>query len=113
MSFHPLEALTGAIVVPALVLAIPIHAGALLAVLAIMTFMGVTNHMGWEVFPRQLVHGRAGKWLITARHHQRHHREYNCNYGLYFRFWDRLCGTDRGLGAFARPDCRADVRPPH
>ena len=27
----------------------------------------------------------------------RHHEEYRCNYGLYFRFWDRLCGTDRGL----------------
>ena len=20
-----------------------------------------------------------------------------CNYGLYFRLWDRLCGTDKGL----------------
>jgi sterol desaturase/sphingolipid hydroxylase (fatty acid hydroxylase superfamily) len=100
MSFHPIEAVTGAVVIPVLVLLIPIHAGALLVVLAIMTFMGVTNHMGWEIFPRRLVHGPAGKWLITASHHERHHREYRCNYGLYFRFWDRLCGTDRGLGGF-------------
>jgi Delta7-sterol 5-desaturase len=103
MSFHPLEALTGAIVIPALVFLIPIHVGALGLVLVIMTFMGVTNHMGWEVFPRALVQGFAGKWLITASHHQRHHEQYRCNYGLYFRFWDRLCGTDRGLGAFERP----------
>jgi sterol desaturase/sphingolipid hydroxylase (fatty acid hydroxylase superfamily) len=102
MSFHPLEALAGAIVVPALVLFIPIHAAALLVVLAVMTVMGVTNHMGWEIFPRRLVQGRAGNWLITASHHQRHHREYRCNYGLYFRFWDRLCGTDGGLGDFDR-----------
>ena len=100
MSFHPLEALTGAVVIPALVLVIPIHAGALLVVLMIMTVMGVTNHMGWELFPRSLVEGRAGDWLITASHHHRHHRDYGCNYGLYFRFWDRLCGTDRGLGTF-------------
>ena len=100
MSFHPVEALTGAIVIPGLVFLIPIHAGALLAVLTIMTVMGVTNHMGWELFPERLVKGRAGRWLITASHHQRHHREYRCNYGLYFRFWDRLCGTDRGLGTF-------------
>ncbi len=106
MSFHPWEAVTGAVVIPTLVFLIPIHAGALGLVLAIMTFMGVTNHMGWEVFPRALVQGPAGKWLITASHHQRHHAEYRCNYGLYFRFWDRLCGTDRGLGAFGRP---ADV----
>lgn len=100
MSFHPLEAVTGAVVVPLLVLLIPIHVAALLVVLTIMTVMGVTNHMGWEAFPRWLVHGPAGRWLITASHHQRHHKDYACNYGLYFRFWDRLCGTDRGLGEF-------------
>ncbi|HEY0625108.1 MAG TPA: sterol desaturase family protein [Allosphingosinicella sp.] len=110
MSFHPVEALTGAIVIPALILLIPIHYGALLFVLMVMTVMGVTNHMGWELFPKWLVEGGAGRWLITASHHQRHHREYRCNYGLYFRFWDRLCGTDKGLGDFG-PDPRlADRR---
>lgn len=103
MAFHPIEALTGAVVIPALVLFIPIHVAALGLVLAIMTIMGVTNHMGWEGFPRYLVHGPAGRWLITASHHQRHHTDYRCNYGLYFRFWDRFCGTDRGLGTFAHP----------
>ena len=101
MSFHPWEAVSGAIVIPALVFLIPIHVAMLGLVLAIMTVMGVTNHMGWELFPRRLVHGRAGGWLITASHHQRHHEQYRCNYGLYFRLWDRLCGTDRGLGSFA------------
>jgi lathosterol oxidase len=100
MSFHPWEALTGAVVIPALVFAIPIHVGALAVVLTIMTIMGVSNHMGWEMFPRWLVRGRLGDWLITATHHQRHHDLYSCNYGLYFRVWDRLCGTDRGLGDF-------------
>lgn len=97
MSFHPWEALSGAVVIPALVFLIPIHVGVLGLVLGIMTLMGVTNHMGWEMFPRWLVHSRLGGWLITASHHQRHHDEYRCNYGLYFRLWDRLCGTDRGL----------------
>ena len=99
MSFHPLEALTGAVVIPLLVFLIPVHVAILGLVLAIMTVMGVTNHMGWEMFPRALVHSRWGNWLITATHHQRHHDEYRCNYGLYFRFWDRLCGTDRGLSS--------------
>ena len=79
------------------VLLIPIHVGALLTVLTIMTVMGVTNHMGWEMFPRWLVHSLLGNWLITASHHERHHEEYRCNYGLYFRVWDRWCGTDKGL----------------
>ena len=102
MSFHPWEALSGAIVIPALVFLIPIHVGALGCVLTVMTVMGVSNHMGWEMFPRWMVQGPAGRWLITASHHQRHHEQYNCNYGLYFRVWDRLCGTDRGLGDFRK-----------
>ena len=97
MSFHPIEALSGALVIPALVFVIPIHVAMLGAVLGVMTLMGVTNHMGWELFPRALVHSPVGHWLITASHHQRHHEAYRCNYGLYFRHWDHLCGTDRGL----------------
>lgn len=97
MAFHPIEALTGAIVMPVLVFVVPIHIGILALVLTVMTVMGVTNHMGWEMFPRRLVHSRLGSWLITASHHQLHHEKYRCNYGLYFRFWDRLCGTDAGL----------------
>ncbi|MBB5684667.1 sterol desaturase family protein [Sphingobium boeckii] len=110
MSFHPIEAITGAVVIPSLVFAIPIHIGALALVLTIMTVMGVTNHMGWEMFPRSVHGGRLGGWLITASHHQRHHAEYRCNYGLYFRFWDRLCGTDKGLGTFDLPGDPKDGR---
>ncbi len=109
MSFHPWEAVTGAVAIPTLVLLIPIHVAALGLVLTVMTVMGVTNHMGWELFPARVVTGRAGDWLITASHHQRHHERYGCNYGLYFRFWDRLCGTDAGLGAFT-DDAAAGAR---
>lgn len=100
MAFHPWEAVTGAVVIPALVFLVPIHVAVLGLVLTIMTIMGVTNHMGWEIFPRALVQSRLGNWLITASHHQLHHDRYRCNYGLYFRFWDRICRTDAGL---ARP----------
>jgi Delta7-sterol 5-desaturase len=100
MSFHPYEALTGAVVIPVLVCVIPIHFAALGVVLMIMTVMGITNHMGWEIFPRFMVNGPLGSWLITATHHQQHHDMYRGNYGLYFRFWDKACGTDTGLGRF-------------
>ena len=106
MSFHPWEALSGALVIPLLVFVVPIHVAMLGVVLAIMTLMGVTNHMGWELFPAWIVEGRAGRWLITASHHELHHHKYRCNYGLYFRHWDRLCGTDRGLGTFEAAGAR-------
>lgn len=103
MSFHPWESLLGAIVVPLLVFVVPIHVAMLGLVLTIATVMGVTNHMGWEMFPRSLVHSRLGRQLITASHHEKHHEDYKCNYGLYFRFWDRVCGTDRGLSRRIAP----------
>ena len=109
MSFHPYEALSGALVIPVLVFLIPIHVAALGLVLTVMTVMGVTNHMGWEMFPRFLVQGWLGRWMITATHHQHHHDVYRGNYGLYFRFWDRLCGTDLGLGHFAHERIGADL----
>ncbi|WP_419814241.1 sterol desaturase family protein [Glacieibacterium sp.] len=96
MAFHPYEALSGAFVFPVLVFLVPIHWAALMVVLLVATFFGVTNHMGWEIFPRRLVDGNFGRCMITASHHHLHHRHYRCNYGLYFRVWDRLCGTDRG-----------------
>ena len=112
MSFHPLEALSGAIVIPIMVFIVPISLPVLGSVLAIATLMGVTNHMGWEIFPRRLVHSGLGGWLITATHHERHHEEYRCNFGLYFRFWDRLCGTDRGFSARMVADQqRAAIKP--
>lgn len=97
MSFHPWEALSAAWLVPALTFIIPIHVSALVMVLMVMTFFGVTNHMGWEIFPRRWVNGWFGRHMISASHHDLHHTNYLSNYGLYFRFWDRLCGTDRGL----------------
>ena len=43
MSFHPIEALTGAVVIPLLVFLVPIHIAMLAVVLTVMTVMGVTN----------------------------------------------------------------------
>ena len=101
MSFHPWESLSGAWLFPALVFVVPIHWAALLVVLLVATFFGVTNHMGWEIFPKSFVSG-PGRVLITASHHELHHRRYNGNYGLYFRVWDRLCGTDQGVAEWPK-----------
>lgn len=97
MAFHPWESLSAAWLIPALTFLIPIHIAALGVVLTAMTFFGVTNHMGWEIFPERWVSGWFGRHIISASHHHVHHVQYMSNYGLYFRFWDRLCGTDRGL----------------
>jgi len=38
-----------------------------------MTAMGVTVHMGREIFPRFMWAGPMRGWLITASHNQWHH----------------------------------------
>ncbi|MDT7934395.1 MAG: sterol desaturase family protein [Sphingomonadaceae bacterium] len=97
MSFHPWEALSGAVLFPALAWVVPIHVGMLGLVLLIASLFGTTNHMGWEMLPARVVRGPVGAALISAAHHELHHRNYRANFGLYFRFWDRICGTDRGI----------------
>ncbi len=54
--------------------------------------------------PASWVAGAFGRTIITASHHHLHHRHYRCNYGLYFRFWDKVCGTDRGWASELLPD---------
>lgn len=93
-SFHTYESLILCWVVPILILFVPIHLSALLFVLAIMTISAVLNHCGWELLPERWVYGWPGSVLITATHHNLHHKHYNCNYGLYFRAWDKLMNTD-------------------
>lgn len=92
--FHPWEAIISAWFIPALAFVIPMHMGAFLALLIIMTFNSVANHTGWEIWPRSFLDGPIGRHLITARHHNLHHTKFSRNYGLYFRFWDQLMGTD-------------------
>ena len=53
-------------------------------------------HSGIDPFPRTLVtHPRWG-WLAGPTYHDLHHRTARGNYGLYTRFWDRLCKTEHG-----------------
>lgn len=94
-SFSPWEACVEALIIPAMTFFIPINIGVLIFVLTTMTIFGVTNHAGYEIFPLKWMRGSWGDHIITATHHNLHHQNYKVNFGLYFRFWDRLLKTDR------------------
>ncbi len=96
-SFDPIEAASSAWLLPVMALIVPLHLGVALFVLMLMTINAVFNHAGWEVYPDRWVKGWWGRHIITASHHNLHHTKFKGNYGLYFRFWDKICGTDRGL----------------
>jgi Delta7-sterol 5-desaturase len=34
------------------------------------------------------------KFMTSSTHHNMHHSKFNGNYGIHFRIWDRLFGTE-------------------
>jgi sterol desaturase/sphingolipid hydroxylase (fatty acid hydroxylase superfamily) len=93
-AFDPAEAALTAWLLPAMTFVIPVHIGVALALLMLMTVTAVLNHSGWEILPERMVDGPIGGQLISATHHSLHHLRFGTNFGLYFRFWDKLMGTD-------------------
>jgi len=101
-AFDPAEAALTAWLLPAMTFVVPVHIGVVIALLALMTVTAILNHSGWEVLPHSFVYGPIGRHLISATHHSHHHLRYGQNFGLYFRFWDRMMGTDAMPTAEAR-----------
>ena len=93
-SFHPLEALLEAIILPLIVLLIPMHPVTILIHLVVMTLSSVINHLDIEIYPKNFENHWLGKWIIGATHHSLHHKDFKTNYGLYFTFWDKWMATE-------------------
>ncbi|MEM7730120.1 MAG: sterol desaturase family protein [Pseudomonadota bacterium] len=92
-SFHVIEAVGLTLFIVPVLMLMPVSAFALGVVQAMGLFNNVKSHLGYEFYPRFFRHAPF-RWLITATNHSLHHTQYNGNYGLYFRFWDWLCGTE-------------------
>jgi Delta7-sterol 5-desaturase len=76
-------------------LTIPTPNSAFFFFLGIMIIRNVWGHCGTELHPR----GFADHWFwsnfTTTTHHDLHHSgSFACNFGLYFTWWDRICGTE-------------------
>jgi sterol desaturase/sphingolipid hydroxylase (fatty acid hydroxylase superfamily) len=93
-SFHPLESLLQALIVPAILVLVPMHISVLIVFLIIMTISAIINHAGVEVYSRGFARNWLGRWIIGAAHHDLHHKQFRYNYGLYFTFWDKWMNTE-------------------
>lgn len=93
-SFHPIESLLQAIIIPIILVLIPLQIYVMVFFLIFMTISAIVNHAGVEVFPAGSEKHWLGKYLIGATHHDQHHRRFLYNYGLYFTFWDRWMDTE-------------------
>ncbi|MCC6459816.1 MAG: sterol desaturase family protein [Saprospiraceae bacterium] len=92
-SFHPLEAMLEAGILPLAVFLIPLHPIALFSFVTLMLWFNVYGHLGYELFPRQAYRHPVARWLNSAVFHNLHHERFQGNYCLYFSFWDRWMGT--------------------
>ena len=93
-SFHPLEGLLQAAILPLTIVILPMHVYVLLFQLTIMSFSSVVNHLEIETYPANFHKHFVGKWIIGATHHSLHHKQFKYNFGLYFTFWDKLINTE-------------------
>jgi len=114
-SFHAVESMIlGAWVVPAALL-LPVPLPALIAVQGIGLANNVNSHLGYEFLPRFWVELPPFSWMSSSTYHNLHHQKYRGNYGLFFRFWDRLLGTEipgyEGLFLARRPRATRSTAP--
>jgi sterol desaturase/sphingolipid hydroxylase (fatty acid hydroxylase superfamily) len=93
-SFSVSEALAQAAFLPLFLLVVPIHAFVLFVWMAHQVLRNAVGHCGIEIIPRTWLASWWGRWLTTTLHHDMHHGVGGCNYGLYFTWWDRWCGTE-------------------
>lgn len=92
-SFHVIEGLWLTVWILPLTMLMPISMSALGIMQVLGTFNNLKSHLGYELFPN-FFRIAPFNMLVTATNHSLHHTQYNGNYGLFFRFWDIVCGTE-------------------
>lgn len=93
-SFNFLEGVLEALVLLPLLVLVPLHPLSFLIFTTLAFAINVYGHLGHEIAPRWLRHTFLFEILNTSVYHNLHHSRFKGNYGLYFRFWDRLMGTE-------------------
>ena len=93
-SFAPLEAVVEAAFLPIYLVLVPTHVVVIAVFLIHMIVRNVMAHAGVEIFPSHWMSWPILRHITVTSHHDAHHQESNCNYGLYFTWWDRWMGTE-------------------
>jgi sterol desaturase/sphingolipid hydroxylase (fatty acid hydroxylase superfamily) len=94
-AFHPVEALVNGLVTPLALLAVPLHWSVVLLFALHQITRNALGHAAVETMPRGFATHALGRHFTTTTHHHLHHETAKGNYGLWFTWWDRWCGTER------------------
>ena len=93
-SFHLFEAITEGAILLVLVFLLPVHPISLMLFTISSFLINVYGHLGYEIMPEWFRHTWMFEVFNTSVHHNLHHSKFKGNYGLYFRIWDRMMGTE-------------------
>lgn len=93
-SFHFFEGVLEGMIIPILLFLLPMHPISLVVFGFLSFLMNVYGHLGYEVAPYWFRRSFLFEIMNTSTHHNLHHAKFKGNYGLYFRFWDRVMGTE-------------------
>ncbi len=93
-SFHILESVVEGGILLVLVMIMPMHELTVMLFTVTGFIINVYGHLGYETAPKWFRHTWLFEILNTSVHHNLHHSKFKGNYGLYFRVWDRLLGTE-------------------
>lgn len=93
-SFHFIEGVLEGMIAPIVLMLVPMHPLGLILFTSASFVINVYGHLGYEVAPRWFRHSFLFEILNTSVHHNLHHKKFKGNFGLYFRVWDRLMGTE-------------------
>jgi lathosterol oxidase len=93
-SFHLLEAFTEGFILLLLVFVLPMHPITIFLFTVTGFIINVYGHLGYEIAPKWFRHTWLFEILNTSVHHNLHHSRFKGNFGLYFRIWDRMMGTE-------------------
>ena len=94
-AFHPIEAVVNGLVTPLALCAAPLHVGVLMLFALHQILRNAHGHAAVEIMPRGFVQHVFWGRFTTTTHHHLHHESARGNYGLWFTWWDRWCGTER------------------
>ena len=93
LSFHFLEAVLLTCWIIPVAFVFPVYAPVLGLVQLWGLLENLKSHLGYELYPAGLNRSWL-RFLTSSTHHNLHHRRFNGNYGVHFRVWDRLLGTE-------------------
>ena len=93
-SFHPFEALNNSAMLLIALLVVPVNDVVLGLFIVHQVVRSTHGHAAVETMPRGFARHPFWGRFITTTHHHLHHEIPRCNFGLWFTWWDRLCGTE-------------------